>query len=170
MSEAMQAHDTQPWYKEPWPWILMAGPAAVIVAGLVTAYLAVAHEDALVADDYYKTGLAIDRVLERDRVALQAGYRAQVLFSENGARVRVHLISHRPGPDGLRLRMFHPTRARLDREAVLGATQAGWYEGEVDLAAAGRWRIELEDDQRAWRLTGEWRPAEGSTLVLEAGG
>ncbi len=31
---------TQPWYREPWPWILMAGPATVVVAGLITAWLA----------------------------------------------------------------------------------------------------------------------------------
>ena len=29
-----------PWYREPWPWILMAGPAAVVIAGLFTAWLA----------------------------------------------------------------------------------------------------------------------------------
>ena len=28
----MSAARTQPWYREPWPWILMAGPAIVVVA------------------------------------------------------------------------------------------------------------------------------------------
>jgi uncharacterized protein len=39
------------WYREPWPWLLMAGPAIVVVAGLYTAYLAVTTNDALVAGD-----------------------------------------------------------------------------------------------------------------------
>ena len=30
----------KPWYREPWPWIMMAGPAAVVVAGAVTMWLA----------------------------------------------------------------------------------------------------------------------------------
>ena len=41
----------KPWYREPWPWILMAGPAAVIVAGAVTIVLAVASHDPIVAED-----------------------------------------------------------------------------------------------------------------------
>ena len=31
--------DKQPWYKERWPWILMAGPAIVVVAGVTTAWI-----------------------------------------------------------------------------------------------------------------------------------
>jgi len=27
---------TKPWYRERWPWILMSGPAAVLVAGSAT--------------------------------------------------------------------------------------------------------------------------------------
>ena len=167
MSESMQAHSAQPWYREPWPWILMAGPATVVVAGLITAYIAVTHNDALVVDNYYKEGLAINRVLERDEAARQAGYRAQVLFSVDGTRVRVYLSSPSALPQSLRLRMVHPTQAALDREAILGATRSGWYEGEVGIAPAARWRVELEDGARSWRLTGDWRPAEGGAFALE---
>ena len=41
---------TQPWYRHPWPWILMAGPAIVVVAGIATAVIAVRTADPLVAD------------------------------------------------------------------------------------------------------------------------
>eukprot|EP01036_Dinobryon_divergens_P015550 gene15550-21074_t len=43
-----------PWYRHRWPWLLMAGPVAVIIAGLVTAWVAFTGADALVVDDYYK--------------------------------------------------------------------------------------------------------------------
>ena len=156
----------RPWYREPWPWILMAAPAAAVLGGIVIAYLAVLHDDPLVADGYYKEGLAINRVLERDRAARDAGYRAQVLFSEDGTRVRVHLGGAGALPASLRLQLIHPTRAELDRTATLHAVQAGWYEGELGLGTAPRWRVQLEDDRRAWRLAGEWRPREGGALVL----
>lgn len=45
MSSAPLREDTQPWYKEPWPWILMSGPAIVVVACFVTIYLAFSHYD-----------------------------------------------------------------------------------------------------------------------------
>jgi hypothetical protein len=41
---------TKPWYREPWPWLLMAGPAIVVVAGLFTAYLAVISFDGFAVD------------------------------------------------------------------------------------------------------------------------
>jgi uncharacterized protein len=51
------------WYREPWPWILMAGPAIVVVAGIYTAFLAVTTNDGLVAEDYYRRGVEINRRL-----------------------------------------------------------------------------------------------------------
>ena len=42
-------HAVRPWYREPWPWILMAAPAAAIVGCAVTIWLAMATADGLVA-------------------------------------------------------------------------------------------------------------------------
>ena len=61
---AMPAAGT-PWYRQRWPWLLMLGPAIVVVAGIVTAVIAIETDDGLVADDYYKRGLAINQTLER---------------------------------------------------------------------------------------------------------
>ena len=62
-----------PWWKQRWPWLLMAGPAIVIVAGIYTGYLAFTRQDALVVGDYYKRGKAINQDLRRDRVASSLG-------------------------------------------------------------------------------------------------
>lgn len=51
--------DTQPWYKEPWPWILMAGPAIVMVACFYTIYLAFTQFDEPLTGGAYKKGLQI---------------------------------------------------------------------------------------------------------------
>jgi uncharacterized protein len=67
-----------PWYREPWPWLLMAGPVAAIVAGIATAWIAIVHQDGLVADDYYKEGLAINRTIARHEAAVRLGVVAQV--------------------------------------------------------------------------------------------
>jgi len=167
MKQAIMATPATPWYREPWPWLLMVAPGAAVIGGLVTAYLAITHADPLVVDNYYKEGLAINQVLDRDREAQRAGYRANMLFSRDGARVRVHLIGGTSLPGSLRLRMVHPTRAELDAEAVLASTQAGWYEGEVNLHPAPRWSVQLEGEAREWRLSGEWRPADGGDAVLD---
>jgi hypothetical protein len=144
----------------------MSGPAAAIVAGTFTAYLAIAHQDPLVVDNYYKEGLGINRVIEQDAAAAHAGVQAQLMFADDGKRVRVHLTGSGMLPQTLRLHMIHPTRSGLDREATLAASQPGWYEGEIGLAAAPRWDVQLEDGAGSWRVTGQWRPGEGAGTTL----
>ncbi|MBT8069117.1 MAG: hypothetical protein HKP21_12920 [Xanthomonadales bacterium] len=43
--------DTQPWYKQFWPWFIIALPASVVVASFFTLYLAVSNPDQLVVDE-----------------------------------------------------------------------------------------------------------------------
>jgi hypothetical protein len=144
----------------------MAGPAATVVAGFVTLYIAAAGSDPLVADNYYKEGLGINRMLERDRNASEHGYRAVVLVGAGGSRVRVHLSGQGKLPERVQLRFSHPTRADWDRDVSARAIQPGWYEGEMQLQPAARWDVQLEDAERRWRLRGSWRPGRDETLVL----
>lgn len=41
----------RPWYREPWPWVLIAIPALTIIACGITLWLALANPDYLVVDD-----------------------------------------------------------------------------------------------------------------------
>jgi hypothetical protein len=43
--------DVRPWYREPWPWVLIAIPLLTIIASAYTFYLAVSHPDYLVVDE-----------------------------------------------------------------------------------------------------------------------
>ena len=157
----------KPWYREPWPWLLMAGPAIVVVAGIVTAWIAVKYEDGLVADDYYKQGLAINQVIRRETAGAALDMRARVLFGEN--RVRVFLTGAAL-PQELVLRLVHRTRAGLDRETRLKSDGNGWYEGAMPSTASGRWNLFLEDGDRNWRLTVEWDAATQESIQLPAMG
>lgn len=54
---------TRPWWTHGHVWLLIAGPAAVIVAGIATLVLALRTPDPLVAEDYYRRGLEINKTL-----------------------------------------------------------------------------------------------------------
>ena len=168
MNQNAIGHPVTPWYREPWPWILMAGPAIVVVAGFATLFIAFRYADPLVVDQYYKEGLAINRVLERDRTALLRGYRATIVLNEERTLVRVR-ITGEFRPAELHLHFIHPTKSGLDREFSVSQIQPGLYQGSVQLAQAVRWNVELEDAQRQWRLTGSWHPAD-DRFVLEPRG
>jgi hypothetical protein len=157
-----------PWYREPWPWLLMAGPALVVVASIFTLWLAIRSDDGLVVDDYYKQGLAVNQTLTRDRTALARGYKAELAWDAASGRVRITLSGPEALPPALQLRIVHPTQAGLDQRVRLIAVGAGAYEAAIDAPRAGRWLVTLEDEERAWRLTGEWRVPQQPVLQLIA--
>lgn len=64
--------DAKPWWKHGHVWLLISGPAAVVVASLVTAWIAVASPDPVVAEDYYRRGIEINRTLARDKALMPA--------------------------------------------------------------------------------------------------
>jgi len=40
-----------PWYKQFWPWFIIALPATAVIASFVTLYLAISRPDYIVVDD-----------------------------------------------------------------------------------------------------------------------
>ena len=53
----------QPWWKFGHVWLVIAGPATVVLASFVTVYLAVSGMDPVVDEDYYRKGLEINKTL-----------------------------------------------------------------------------------------------------------
>ena len=160
----------RPWYREPWPWLIMAGPAIVVVAASWTAWLAIKSSDGLVEEDYYKQGLAVNQVVARNQHAGDLGLRAEVVRGGDGSLLRVFLHG-KPGdtlPAELKLRIKHPTRGGFDQNLVLHADSAGFYSGKLNAPLTGRWHIALEDDKREWRLTGDWNIEKQTTLRMAA--
>jgi len=149
------AHEKRkPWYREPWPWFLIAGPGIVVVASFYTLYLAIVSSSGLVDGDYYKDGLAINRVLAREDAAERLDMAARI--DPEGGRLRVHLQGRAAPPAKLRLRFVHATRAGYDRSLLLARAADGSYQAALPLLAPGHWRIYVEDPGGQWRLAGEW--------------
>lgn len=161
----------KPWYREPWPWILMAGPAIVIVAGVVTAWLAFTTADGLVEDDYYKQGLAVNQRVQRDQEAAARGLSGELLLGDDRRQLRLLLNGDDTAPraDALILRLTHPTRSGQDQNVVLALGPDGYYSGQFKTAIAGRWRVTVEDRAAKWRLVGEWSLDRGAFLRLMPG-
>ena len=158
-----EARDSGPWYREPWPWILMAGPALVVVAGIYTTVLAVQSDDGLVASDYYKRGLAVNQVIAREERARQLQVGAELSLTGGEAHLRLRIAS--PPPAALRLRLMHPTRAGDDAEILLARTANGDYTGLVQLAPGVARLVSIEDTGGSWRVSGEIRK-DVSRVVL----
>jgi hypothetical protein len=141
----------RPWYREAWPWLLMSGPAAVIVAGAITTWIAFASADGLVAEDYYKQGLGINRVLAREESARKQGITASVALSKDRLSVRLSGAA----PEALFVHLAHATRAGHDQRLRLTPAGGGRYDAALPPLPAGRWRIVIEDPRGGWRVVKE---------------
>lgn len=156
----------KPWYREPWPWLLMIGPFAVIVAGIYTAWLAISTADGLVADDYYKQGLSVNKTIASSERARVLGLTVSLHVVEGGLAFK--LTARDQGfvpPPQLQLTLSHPTRAGLDQSQVF-ARNGDVYGGKLRLPASGHWLVLIEDEPKSWRLMGNVvLPTSGETVI-----
>lgn len=162
----MHSAAARPWYREPWPWILAAGPFIVVVAACYTAWLAIKSNDGLVTDDYYRKGLSANQTIARSELASKIGLGAGVRIVGDTLSVRLQASGKDfPMPPTLLVTIAHPTRAGLDQSRVL-VRNGDLYSGTVRLPAAGHWLVLLEDERKTWRLMGNViLPANGETLI-----
>jgi hypothetical protein len=156
----------KPWFREPWPWILAAGPAIVVVAGITTAWIAIKSNDGLVTEDYYKKGLAVSQTLAQSERAIKVGLQAGVRVTSDTLTVRLAAADTSfVLPPTLVVTVSHPTRAGLDQTRILART-GDLYGGEYRLPASGHWLVMMEDESKTWRLMGNViLPATGETLI-----
>ncbi len=171
---------SEPWYRQFWPWFLIALPTVVVCASLYTLVLAIRHSDQLVSDNYYRDGLAINERLSQDEQARALGLSARIEFAEDGETVAITLSAsaapdHPDLPDVLTLLLLHPTNARGDRTLVATAGGAGVYRGHLAVRPAYRFYLRLMPgppggreayNAAAWRLNGEINFAQEHTSVL----
>ena len=60
------------WWRYGHVWLVIAGPAIVVVAASATGVIAARGADPLVTNDYYRRGIEINQQLARERALLPA--------------------------------------------------------------------------------------------------
>lgn len=58
---------TSPWWKHGFVWLIIAGPAVVVVAGFVTLYLAISRPNEIVNEATFQRGNQTDQSIEARR-------------------------------------------------------------------------------------------------------
>lgn len=86
MKDETTTHPPQPWWKFGYVWLVIAGPCVVVVAGFVTAWLAMSSPDPLLAEDYYRRGVEINKALAKDKAMMPAVQGRNHAATESPAR------------------------------------------------------------------------------------
>ena len=155
----MIQEESLPWYRHPLVWMIIAIPSSAVLAGFATFYLAVTTDDGLVADDYYKQGLAINVQIERLVVAKQLAIVADIKIESKTGFINIDLdkgrLENYPSP--LILALKHASNEQKDRIIQVQHGVDNHYAGYViDGVHDGVWHIELSNQnletQKQWRL------------------
>ncbi len=161
----------QAWFRHRWPWLLMLGPAIVVVAGSYTGYLAYSNPDPLVVGDYYKRGKAINQDLRRDRIATERGMALSLDYNAAAGQLIGTVRSNgAASSDVLMLRLSHATLPQKDMTFVVVPDAQGSFAIALPMLERSRWQVVVEGDKRDWRLEGHWTwPAQrGIDIVADA--
>ena len=142
-----------PWYKYKFVWFALSIPFSAVIMGVAMIYLAVTTDDGLVADDYYKQGMAINKSLDRERKAAELGISATVEYDREVGQflVRLQRGTLEVLPASLLFTIEHATRAGNDKQLELFHGQGEQYVGYIKQPINdGIWHVELNTED--WRV------------------
>ncbi|AYF86038.1 FixH family protein [Pseudomonas sp. JS3066] len=163
----MQSDTPSPWYKQPWPWFILAILGTSVVLGTTMLVIATRNPPSLVADNYYEVGKGINTSLERENLATQLGMQASLKIDEGSGEVALQLVGE-SRPQQLVLSLLSPTQPEKDRRVVLQPQADGQYRGHLQDPVNGRRFVELigQEQGQDWRLFEEETLDKGSVIRL----
>lgn len=166
----MQREDTKPWYRQFWPWFIIALPASSVVAGLTTVWISMQTRDSLVVQSEDGVRNAADRRISAERLAMELGLAALLEFDEATGVVTAVMRSGDLDnvPAALELELSHPAFADRDisvtmNKAMPDAQGNPVWVGHLLGLPEGRWYAVLRSGD-TWRLTNEWQGESQLTL------
>ena len=165
------------WYKEPWLLLVVGGPLVVVCASIFTGVLAYTGSDKVVAEDYYKQGLMINKDIQRDTKARELQLAASLTLDVPAAKVRLQLTGKGPFADHIQMSLANAADNgnsvnEIIRRLSLVQVAPGIYEGDsklvsqISTSSVKLFHVKLETTD--WRLTGDWFDPDQKTAQLNA--
>jgi uncharacterized protein len=168
-NRAHKLNTQAPWYTHRWPWLLMLGPLLVMVAGTYTAWLSFSRQDALVVDDYYKQGKAINQDLRRDRAAAGLKMRSDLRYDVAKGMLSGTIFSlGQPQKGAIVIHLVHSTQPEKDIRLQVQPDDEGRFAVGLPLLDIARWQVLVEGERRDWRLLGIWTWPQQKEIELSA--
>lgn len=165
----MHTAPVMPWYTQRWPWFLMLGPLTVVIGGSFAAWLAISRPDAMVVDDYYKKGKAINQDLRRDRVATAMRLSFSARYDPARGAIEGAIGSAGTGlAKPFRIHLAHATIPSKDILLEVRPDATGSYSVALPMFEGGRWRVVVEGQGRDWRLAGAWDWPKRQSIEIAA--
>ncbi len=166
-----QVEDTKPWYKQAWPWFLIALPSSAVIAGIATIIIATNNADSLVKDDYYKEGLAINQSIGRQKTAQSLALSFILIKTDDG---NWQITTEKElNSKVLYLQMQHPVDEKKDLTLVFNKINEKEYIAKHDLGMqtgifSVNYRINLSPADKQWEILDRWNPKTSQIITIKA--
>jgi hypothetical protein len=148
--------DTQPWYRQFWPWFLIALPATAVLGSFAMLFISIKHAPELVVPDYERIGETIKQQAARDNQASILELHARIEFKATStpeSRLAIVTLTGNADailPDAILLQSVHSTLQSMDTKTKLVGSN-GYYVGEIP-QLSGSYTLTLADIEGNWRL------------------
>ncbi|WP_017445737.1 FixH family protein [Gayadomonas joobiniege] len=142
----------RPWYKEPWPWVLITIIVVPMLVAVVRLNIYNEYKVDMVVDDYYKKGKAINQ--EFDREDLAAEYNIVIFAQINSDNIVLELNHNRKLKEvpSLFISFYHSTQSEKDFKVIATQRADGKYSASFDHAIDGKWQLTFESHDKSWKL------------------
>jgi len=149
----MTTTDSKPWYKQFWPWFIIALPLSSIMVCSVLIYCAIKYKVSLVKDDYYKDGLAINQRLDKKHNAKSEQLKAYLTFQPDGniLDIRIQNLNTKDQPS-LHLALIHPTLENRDQSVDLTLTPQQTYFAKLAQKPKGFYYAQITSSKGDWEI------------------
>lgn len=147
----MQEYDTTPWYKQFWPWFLIAIPLSSLIVGSQVIRLATDGTNSMVVDDYYKEGKTINTRLDKIEKAKALNITSTLMIVD-GEIALTFLTGAPKSGEALKLDFFHATLEARDFAVFLTQDANGVYRYSDDFSVQGKWRLRLTPIDESWKI------------------
>jgi len=171
----MRREDTKPWYRQFWPWFIIALPAASVVGGLTTVWISLQTTDSLVLQSDDGVQAAAARGIAAEQEANRRGLRAILDVDPASGAIRVIMSAGERDdlPAALTLEIAHPAFAERDLELTLNRAMPDGegnpvYAGHLTAMPDGRRYVVLRHGD-TWRLATVWQGEPRLDLPQAAG-
>ena len=165
-----EREDTEPWYRQFWPWFIIGLLGFSVVAGLSTVWISLQTTDSLVLQSDDGIQIVAERRANAERLANELGLAALLAINLDTGAVSAAMRagSLDEAPTLLELEFTHPAFADRDQLITLHRAQPDAegnpvWSGHFVTVPDGRWYVTLRSGDE-WRLSGEWQGQTSLTL------
>ena len=160
----MEQTDTTPWYRQFWPWFILAILGWGVVSASITLTVALKNPPHMMTGDYAKLGKAlVDTHVRADR-AEALGLAGTLRVERDAWMLQLDPEASELSAEALLLLVQHPTDSSRDRQVVLKRSAPGEYRADaIDIPERGR--LIVSDLEQSWWISSSYR-REGQGLEV----